>query len=155
MIARALSASFVMAICLAAPAATAAPPAQYAVAQTVKTEHGQLQILEDARIDRAMEKDLWEQCVEPTFVYYGDPRAFEKNPPAPAKLRQLNEKGAIVLEEVLDENAPIARIDAEQLGSATHPVFQIETDTNVCMGSYSGRAVELSNSQATGLRRLF
>jgi hypothetical protein len=128
-----------------AGAPLAAAQAGYRTAQSVKTDGGELRVLEDARITPDIETELWKGCVDPGTALYGDPRAkqFVGKPPVAARLQQADAKGAILADMVLEEHSPVARIKAETLGPAANPVFMVEMDNSACMGSYSGRAIRL------------
>jgi hypothetical protein len=118
----------------------------YEIVQSIPTAHGTLQILEDVRIGRALERKMWDGCIDVgTVLGEDDPRAkqFAKNPPLPASLRQIDRNGKTLVSIVPNKQAPIARIESKRFGSPADPVFLIETDDDACMGSYSGRGVQL------------
>lgn len=129
-----------LAVALAPLPTTAQASADYVLAQDVATSQGELQILEDGRITRSMENRMWGHCADPTFIFDGKPEAklFERTPPRPARLRQVDASGTIIADLVPDENAPVARIQAERLGPADRPVLLVEADDGACWGSYSG-----------------
>lgn len=126
---------------LAIPA-SAAPI--YKIVQDVPITSGRLQILEDVRLSRSLEKQLWGGCVDPAYVLGDDDPAakpFIDKPLVPAKLRQLDANGTTVLEVVLEQQAPIARIEKQTLGIPSDPIVMVRTDDDACMGSYSGQDV--------------
>jgi hypothetical protein len=116
----------------------------YRVAQDIPLGAGRLQVLEDSRLTPALEKTLWGMCADPVLALGDDaPEAlpFRQTPVAPAKLRQLDRQSRVVSETVLEDQAPIARIEPRRLGSPAHPIILVRYDDDACMGSYSGQAV--------------
>lgn len=133
---------WVLCALLVAAAADADPA--YKIVQDVPLAGGRLQILEDARLGAGLEKQLWATCVDPLFVLGDDDPAaqpFRTQPLAPAKLRQLDAKGAVVLDIVLQDNAPIARIEPQRIGAT----LMIRADDTACMGTYTGQAITFHN----------
>jgi hypothetical protein len=134
---------------LAAPVRARADPG-YRPVQTVVTPAGSIQILQDDRLDPALTHQMWTTCVDPGFVL-GDKDAraqvFEKTPLRPAKLRQADGKGRVVLDAVLEKEAPIARVESRRLGAPDDPVLLVTTDNAACMGSYSGLSTSLYRFQ--------
>ncbi len=142
----------VLAAAMMPAAAQSANP--YQVVQSVATAHGALQVLEDKRLSHALERLLWSNCVDILDVLdNNDPRAkpFIAAPLIPAKLRQVDEHGHIIKEIVLEEQAPVAKIETRQLGAVSNPIFQIRADDNACLGSYSGQAIWLFQFDHGGL----
>jgi len=136
----------VLIACMSAGPATAQTFGPYRIAQSVKTDKGELRILEDARISPSLEKDLWETCVYPAEAFGDDdPRtkAVGSKPLVPARLQQVDAGGNVVTDVMVERQSPIARIDARRLGPASDPVFMIETDNSACAGSYNGIAYRL------------
>jgi hypothetical protein len=121
----------------------------YKVVQRVKTAHGQLQILEDARLTRDLEKTLWETCVDPLMALGDDdPRVqpFHEVRLRKAKFRQIDATGKVVAEFNAEEG--IARIESQTLGDPADPFYLVRTDNNVvCAGSYAGQPVDVYKFQ--------
>jgi hypothetical protein len=138
------------AIMIAAPT-LARTSGGYQTVQSITVDGGSIQILEDARLTPALARKLWQTAVDPVFVLGEDaPEAqtFKAKPLRPAKLRQIDGAGIVVMDLVLNEQAPIARLERRRLGPAADPVYLITTDDSAGMGSYSGLATALYALQA-------
>lgn len=127
----------------------------YRKAQAVPAAGGSVQILEDARLTPALARRLWRSGVDPVSVLGEDNPAaqpFKTEPLRPARLRQVNAAGAVILDIALAKAAPIARIEARRLGRPSDPVYLVTTDDDAGFGSYSGRATRLYASEGARLQ---
>ena len=136
----------ILAAVLSARPAGARTDPGYRIVQNVSVAGGPVQILEDARLTPALARKMWGTSVDPAFVLGDDApeaRTFKAQPLRPAKLRQVDRSGAVIQNIVLDDQAPIARVEPRRLGSSAHPVFLITTDNSAGFGSYSGLVTAL------------
>jgi hypothetical protein len=120
--------------------------AGYRVVQTVALTGSRIQILEDARLDDQLAAALWRDGVDPMMALgekHPRTQIFEKAPPKPAKLRQVDSRGRSVLEILLEHEAPLAKIENRRLGDEGHPTLLVTTDNDAGFGSYSGQVTRL------------
>jgi len=133
----------ILAAALAARPAIAGSDPGYRTVQSIGATGGSIQILEDARLTPALARKLWETAVDPIFVLgenAPEAQTFKARPPRPAKLRQVDHGGAVIQDIVLDNQAPIARIEPDRLAG---PIYLVTTDNNAGFGSYSGLVTTL------------
>jgi hypothetical protein len=124
---------------LSTAAATGAP---YRIAQQATTAWGTIEIVEDTRLTPGLEHRLLHGCSNPLDVLDdGDPlaKSFARDPIRPARLRQVDTGRHVIVDLVLEKNAPVANIDAKRLGPGDDPVLVVGYNDNACMGSYSGQ----------------
>ena len=136
----------IVTVLAATPVAAVSVEPGYRVVQSVPIADGSLQVLEDARLTPALARELWDTAVDPIIALGEDSPAakpFKTKPLRPARLRQVTSNGAIAVDVVPDEQAPIARIDDRRLGAGPGAVFMITTDNYAGFGSYSGLATAL------------
>jgi hypothetical protein len=140
---------FILAIILSNAPAFARGDTGYLTVQSIAVSHGHVQILQDERLTSTLARRLWRTEVDVMSLGEDNPAAqpFKKKPPLPAKLRQIDGAGVVVLDVVLEDEAPVARIEARKLGAPLHPVYLVTTDDDAGFGSYSGRATALYSMQ--------
>jgi hypothetical protein len=147
---RALSAGLLTAIVITAPA-FGSVDSGYQTVQSLAVAGGSIQILEDARLTRSLASRMWKTAVDPVLVLGEDTpeaKTFETKPLRPARLRQIDRSGAVVLDIIPNEQAPIARLEERRLGPPSAPIYLITTDDSAGFGSYSGLATMLYAVQA-------
>jgi hypothetical protein len=132
---------------LIATSASARAGRTYQTVQTVPIANGYLQILEDRRLTHELARELWSGgASDPVLALDNDdPRVatFKARPALPARLRQVTSSGAVVADVILEDGAPIARIEKRRLGEAADPLFLVTTDDDAGFGSYSGKVTRL------------
>jgi len=122
----------------------------YRTVQSVPLSGGSLRILEDARLMPALARELWRTDVDPVDVLGDDNPAaqtFKAKPLRPAKLRQIDAAGRVLLDFVPNPAAPLARIEKRRFGPASRPVYLVTTDDSAGAGSYSGFATTLFDTE--------
>lgn len=125
---------------------SAAPTTDYQVIQSVTVAGGSAKILEDARLTPALARLMWGNAVDPIFVLGEDnpaARPFKARPLMPARLRETTTTGKMLIDVILNSEAPLARIEMRRLAGALDPIYLVTTDDNAGWGSYSGRATSL------------
>ncbi len=124
----------------------AAPRGGHQAIQSLAVAGGSAQILEDVRLTPALARRLWQTAVDPVVVLgENDPaaRPFKARPLLPARLRETTTAGKILIDVVLNPEAPLARIEMHRLGGALDLIYLVTTDDDAGWGSYSGRATSL------------
>jgi hypothetical protein len=111
---------------------------------------GRLELLEDARITRELDKTMWQSGGPEMALDPGDPllKQLDKSPFQPATLRLLDRKGRVVAEQKLERE--LARLEVHQLHPGHRSIF-VTTDLTAEFGSYSGPLTQILDLSAGAL----
>jgi hypothetical protein len=111
---------------------------------------GRLELLEDARITRELDKNMWPSGGPEMALDPSDPllKQLDKSPLQPAALRLLDGKGRVVAEKRLERE--LARLEVHQLHPGHRSIF-VTTDLTAEFGSYSGPLTQILDLSAGAL----